>query len=87
MESTDSTQIRTANVGKGKHACRSTLICTVDLFEAFSVKDFEVAHIPPPSTPRAAGHNPEATTAADPLEEPPEILLISYGFLVALQQS
>lgn len=43
--------------------------------------------LPPPSTPRATGHNPEATTAADPLEEPPAILLRSYGFLVALQYS
>lgn len=43
--------------------------------------------LPPPSTPSATGHNPAATTAADPLEEPPEILLMSYGFLVALQQS
>lgn len=43
--------------------------------------------LPPPSTPRATGHNPEATTAADPLEEPPEILLRLYGFLVALQDS
>lgn len=42
-------------------------------------------NIPPPSTPRATGHNPEATTAADPLEEPPEILLGSCGFLVALE--
>lgn len=41
--------------------------------------------VPPPSTPRAAGHSPEATTVADPLEEPPEILFVSYGFLAALQ--
>ena len=41
--------------------------------------------LPPPSTPRATGHNPADTTAADPLEEPPVILLGSYGFLVALQ--
>ena len=43
--------------------------------------------LPPPSTPRATGHNPAATTAADPLEEPPAILLMSYGFLVALHKS
>lgn len=41
--------------------------------------------LPPPSTPSAAGHNPEDTTAADPLEEPPATLERSYGFLVALQ--
>ena len=27
------------------------------------------------------------TATADPLEEPPEILLVSYGFLVGLQES
>lgn len=43
--------------------------------------------LPPPSTPRAMGHNPAATTAADPLEDPPEILLVLYGFLVGLQYS
>lgn len=41
--------------------------------------------LPPPSTPRAAGHNPADTTAAEPLEEPPVTLLVLYGFLVALQ--
>eukprot|EP01018_Ginkgo_biloba_P013466 Gb_08293 [translate_table: standard] len=29
---------------------------------------------PPPSTPRVAGHNPADTAAADPLDEPPEII-------------
>lgn len=48
----------------------------------FPVKDeFKV---PPPSTPRATGQSPAATTAADPPEEPPVILPGSYGFLVAL---
>lgn len=42
--------------------------------------------LPPPSTPRATGHSPAATTAADPLDEPPQILLGSYGFLVALNK-
>ncbi|KAK3038566.1 hypothetical protein RJ639_028017 [Escallonia herrerae] len=31
--------------------------------------------LPPPSTPRATGHNPAETTEAEPLDEPPEILL------------
>lgn len=34
-------------------------------------------YLPPPSTPRATGHNPAETTAADPLEEPPVIRLVS----------
>lgn len=42
---------------------------------------------PPPSTPRATGQSPADTTAADPLEEPPAILVGLYGFLVALQGS
>lgn len=33
--------------------------------------------LPPPSTPRATGHNPAETTAADPLEEPPVTLPVS----------
>uniref|UniRef100_A0A0A9CE47 Uncharacterized protein n=1 Tax=Arundo donax TaxID=35708 RepID=A0A0A9CE47_ARUDO len=37
---------------------------------------------PPPSTPRATGQRPAQTTAAEPLEEPPETLLTLYGFLV-----
>lgn len=37
-------------------------------------------------TPRATGHNPAAKATADPLEEPPEILEGSYGFLAALKQ-
>ena len=43
-------------------------------------------NIPPPSTPRATGHSPADTTAADPLEEPPAILSVSYGFLVGLRK-
>lgn len=41
--------------------------------------------IPPPSTPRAIGHSPADTSDADPLEEPPAILLVLYGFLAGLQ--
>lgn len=41
--------------------------------------------LPPPSTPRATGHSPAHTTAADPLEEPPVILLVSCGFRVVLK--
>lgn len=39
---------------------------------------------PPPSTPRATGHSPAQTAAADPLEEPPATLPALYGFLVDL---
>lgn len=41
---------------------------------------FENQYLPPPSTPRATGHSPAHTKAADPLDEPPEIRLGSYGF-------
>ena len=44
----------------------------------------DINQIPPPSTPRATGHSPADTREADPLEEPPAILLVSYGFLVGL---
>lgn len=44
-------------------------------------------YLPPPSTPRATGHSPAQTTAADPLDEPPEILFGSYGFRVVLHYS
>nr|ACR35514.1 unknown [Zea mays] len=37
---------------------------------------------PPPSTPSATGQRPAQTTAAEPLEEPPAIVLALYGFLV-----
>ena len=43
-----------------------------------------INQIPPQSTPRAIGHSPTDTREADPLEEPPAILLVSYGFLVGL---
>lgn len=42
--------------------------------------------LPPPSTPSATGHSPAATTAADPLEDPPAILVVSYGFLTVLSR-
>lgn len=45
----------------------------------------DINQIPPPSTPRATGHSPADTREADPLEEPPAILLVSYGFLAGLQ--
>lgn len=38
--------------------------------------NLSTANLPPPSTPSATGHNPAHTTAADPLEEPPETLLM-----------
>lgn len=41
--------------------------------------------IPPPSVPRAAGHSPEATIAAEPEEDPPVYLSGACGFLVVLQ--
>ncbi|KAL4561361.1 hypothetical protein LXL04_033526 [Taraxacum kok-saghyz] len=37
-------------------------------------------YLPPPSTPRATGHSPAHTTAADPLDDPPDIRFGSYGF-------
>lgn len=39
---------------------------------------------PPPSVPRAAEHNPEATIAAGPEEDPPVYLSSAWGFLVVL---
>lgn len=48
-------------------------------------KDYHFPFLPPPSTPRATGHSPAHTTAADPLEEPPVILLVSCGFRVGLK--
>ncbi|URD89895.1 hypothetical protein MUK42_36009 [Musa troglodytarum] len=38
----------------------------------------QVKCIPPPSTPSATGHSPAHTAAADPLDEPPDILLMSH---------
>lgn len=43
--------------------------------------------IPPPSVPRAAGHSPEATIAAEPEEDPPVYLSGECGFLVVLQET
>jgi hypothetical protein len=40
---------------------------------------------PPPSTPSAAGQSPAATVAAEPPDEPPDTLALSYGFRLALQ--
>jgi hypothetical protein len=53
-------------------------ICYVLMKMVFSLK------IPPPSVPRAAGHSPHATKAADPAEEPPVYLFASWGFLAVL---
>lgn len=39
---------------------------------------------PPPSVPIAAGHSPQATTAAGPEEDPPVYLSTECGFLVVL---
>jgi len=39
---------------------------------------------PPPSVPSAAGHNPDATIAAGPEEDPPVYLSVECGFLVVL---
>jgi len=38
---------------------------------------------PPPSAPSAIGQSPEATAAAEPLEEPPVARAGSYGFRAA----
>src|SRR5262249_26379266 len=38
---------------------------------------------PPVWDPRAARHIPAATAAAEPLEDPPGVLLASQGFIVA----
>jgi len=51
---------------------------------SLSFSSININEVPPPSTPSATGHNPADTTAADPLEEPPAILLALCGFLVAL---
>lgn len=39
---------------------------------------------PPPSVPNAAEHNPEATIAAGPEDDPPVYLSGACGFLVVL---
>lgn len=39
---------------------------------------------PPPSVPNAAEHNPDATSAAGPEEDPPVYLSVECGFLTVL---
>jgi hypothetical protein len=57
---------------------------SVSLFVAAEARGDQHAHAPPPSTPSATGQRPAQTTAAEPLEEPPAIVLALYGFLVDL---
>lgn len=55
------------------------------------MKDLNKAHNniniqPPPSVPREAEHNPQATIAAGPDDDPPVYLSSACGFPVVLQE-
>ncbi|THU45757.1 hypothetical protein C4D60_Mb02t21350 [Musa balbisiana] len=56
-----------------KQCIRIQLLCSEPGASLLS----QVKCLPPPSTPSATGHSPAHTAAADPLDEPPDILLMS----------